>query len=101
MTITPCPTCHIAVPDHSNFCPECGTAIAGARDAPAVPIMTIELTSKRWKALFVRGWILTTVGLLAAFSGASPVVGIVGSLAGLFGCGMLLYAVAMRWWHHG
>jgi len=93
MPLIECPDCKKQISDIAPACPHCGRP-----RVQAVPqqeqIVTIQQSSKLWKALIL----LSIVGFFASLTvqppGNGPLLG-AGSIV------LFFVAVIGKWWHHG
>ena len=74
------------------------------RDKQTAPVLTVEATAKRWKAIQLAGAGIITVGLicLAFFMSAGSELPLrVTGLILFAGLCTTIYGTFMAWWHHG
>lgn len=110
MPLITCTDCGASVSDRAPTCPNCGAPIA-AQPAPvasAIPVATIELTSKRLKRQLLLSALCIVVGLVwlisasAALGSGSGGAGgpIIGSLLMVGGVAWFIATRVRIWWHH-
>lgn len=102
MALTTCPDCEKSVSERAPTCPHCGAPIALAPSgAPSYrPVVPIEQTGKRWKAMRLYGVGLVLLSPIPVVAGGD-VLATLGILSFVGGLGLMAYASFGAWWYHG
>jgi hypothetical protein len=98
MALISCPECKANISDKAASCPGCGhpmTPLAGRGEGPLV---TTQLTAKRYKAAQAIGATLIFCGMFSCMGGeqTAPVTGFLF----LGGLALAIWGKWSAWWHH-
>lgn len=91
MALIKCNECGKDISDQAVSCPSCGNPLKDK-------IITVQLTSKRWKLIKMISWVVFLVGLSNAFAGNTPDAKAIGSMAATFGFIGILVGKFGAWW---
>jgi len=91
MALIKCSECNKEVSDQATTCPACGNPLKEK-------IVTVQLTSKRWKLIKLISWTVFLIGLLNAFGGSTPLAKVLGSSAAIAGFIGILVGKFGAWW---
>ncbi|PYJ07931.1 MAG: hypothetical protein DMF06_14335 [Verrucomicrobia bacterium] len=101
MALVQCGECGNKVSDKAVSCPQCGNPIAARSDIQetGAPLMTTQVTAKKFKLQKIKATLMTLGGLLC-FAFQNPLIGIVGGFLFLGGLVWLFVTAMQVWWHH-
>lgn len=112
MALISCPECGTQVSALAAACPKCAAPIAesSAAKVSGKPVVTTELTAKKFKRQALIALALIVVGVVMGLNGSSSVdsggagfstIAAIGWLMVLAGLVIWLVARIRSWWHHG
>lgn len=101
MSLIKCSECGKEISDKATVCPSCGNPITNKSETvlEEAPVVTIQKTYKRWKAVRLISWIFIIIGFISL--GAGETGQALGAMTIFFGVIGLIIAKLGAWWTTG
>ncbi len=101
MSLIKCSECGKEISDKAESCPNCGNPVINASESvfKEAPVVTIQQTYKKWKAVKLISWIVVIIGIMSL--GGSEAGKALGGMLIFFGIIGLIVAKMGKWWTTG